>query len=153
LRQGIEGFAGTDEGRLIARRILDAGGRIDLIALDEPLFFASIYDGLQACHWDAEQVAAEVGEYIDVMHGFFPELVVGDTEPLAKLDGAPIPLARDLPAGQRLRPGLPAWISIGTAGLAGEVKRSSTGRQFGVPVESSTPGTIRTRTSVALDRR
>ncbi|HET7010460.1 MAG TPA: discoidin domain-containing protein [Anaerolineales bacterium] len=81
--QGIEGFAGTDEGRLIARRILDAGGRIDLIALDEPLFFASIYTGPNACHWDAEHVASEVGEYISVMRGYFPDLVVGDTEPLA----------------------------------------------------------------------
>jgi hypothetical protein len=81
--QGIEGFAGTDEGRLIARRILDAGGRIDLIALDEPLFFAAIYDGPNACGWDADHVAAEVGEYIGVMRGYFPDLIVGDTEPLA----------------------------------------------------------------------
>jgi hypothetical protein len=81
--QGVESFAGTDEGRLIARRILNVGGRIDLIALDEPLFFASIYDGPSACHWDAEHVAAEVGSYIRVMRGIFPDLVVGDTEPLA----------------------------------------------------------------------
>jgi len=81
--QGIEGFAGTDEGRLIAQRILAAGGRIDVIALDEPLFFASIYNGPGACRWDAARVAAEVGEYIGVMRGYFPNVVVGDTEPLA----------------------------------------------------------------------
>lgn len=88
--QGIEGFAGTDEGRLIARRVLNAGGRIDLIALDEPLFFASIYDGPKACRWEPERVAAEVGEYIGVMRGYFPHLQVGDTEPLA---GASTPAA------------------------------------------------------------
>jgi hypothetical protein len=88
--QGIEGFAGTEEGRLIARRILKAGGRLDLIALDEPLFFASIYDGPQACHWEPARVAAEVGEYIEVMRGFFPQVLVGDTEPLA---GASTPAA------------------------------------------------------------
>lgn len=81
--QGIEGFAGTDEGRLIARRILGAGGRIDLIALDEPYFFAHFYDGPNACRWDAARVAAEVGKFIAVMREFFPELYVGDTEPLA----------------------------------------------------------------------
>ncbi|HSB90453.1 MAG TPA: hypothetical protein VLD63_10565, partial [Anaerolineales bacterium] len=54
--QGVEGFAGTEEGRRIARRILQAGGRLDLIALDEPLFFASIYNGPNACHWDADRV-------------------------------------------------------------------------------------------------
>lgn len=81
--QGIEGFAGTDEGRLIANRVLNAGGRIDLIALDEPLFFGSIEDGPNHCRWDPAKVAAEVGEYIEVVRGYFPEIVVGDTEPLA----------------------------------------------------------------------
>jgi hypothetical protein len=81
--QGVESFAGTDEGRLIARRILQADGRLDLIALDEPLFFASIYDGPNACHWDADRVAAAVGDYIGVLRGYFRDLVVGDTEPLA----------------------------------------------------------------------
>lgn len=80
--ESVEGFAGTDEGRLIARRILDAGGRIDVIALDEPHYFASFYDGPNACHWDAEMVAREVAGYIEVMRGFFPGIVVGDTEPL-----------------------------------------------------------------------
>jgi len=78
---GIEGFAGTDEGALIANRILEAGGRIDLIALDEPYYFASIYEGVQACHWDPAQVAAEVGEFVTLMRGFFPDIVIGDTEP------------------------------------------------------------------------
>jgi hypothetical protein len=78
---GIEGFAGTDEGALIANRIMEAGGRIDVIALDEPLYFASVYDGEQACHWDPAHVAAEVGEFITLMRSFFPDVVVGDIEP------------------------------------------------------------------------
>jgi hypothetical protein len=80
--QDVESFAGTDEGRLIARRIRDAGGRIDVIALDEPMFFAGIYDGPNACHWDPQQIAAEVGQYIAVMRQEFPDVVIGDTEPL-----------------------------------------------------------------------
>jgi hypothetical protein len=78
---GIEGFAGTDEGRLIADRLLEAGARLDLIALDEPYYFASIYDGPMACHWDAAKVAAEVGEFVGVMRSRFPDVAVGDTEP------------------------------------------------------------------------
>lgn len=79
----VEGFAGTQEGRLIARRILDAGGTIDFIALDEPYFFARFYDGPGACNWPAEKIAAEVDEYIQVMRDYFPEVFIGDTEPLA----------------------------------------------------------------------
>lgn len=78
---GVEGFAGSEEGHRIARRIEDAGGTIDLIALDEPYYFASIYDGPGACHWPAEKVAAEVAEYIALMRSHFPDVVVGDTEP------------------------------------------------------------------------
>lgn len=79
--EGIEGFPGSAEGTLIADRIERAGGTIDLVALDEPYYFASIYDGPRACRWTAEKVAAEVGEYVEIMRARFPDVVVGDTEP------------------------------------------------------------------------
>jgi len=81
--QGIEGFAGTEEGLNIARRIKNAGGEISLIALDEHYFFAHFYAAQNACRWEAEKVAAEVGEYIETVRRVFPEVKVGDTEPLA----------------------------------------------------------------------
>ena len=80
--QGVEGFAGTGEGRLIARRIKAAGGNLDLIALDEPYFFAHFYDGPNACRWPADQVAERVDAYVKVMQAEFPGVLIGDTEPL-----------------------------------------------------------------------
>jgi hypothetical protein len=85
--QGVEGFAGTAEARLIARRIRDAGGTIDLVALDEPFFFAHLYDGPNACHWPADRIAEGVTAFIRTMRSFFPEVIVGDTEPLAGAAG------------------------------------------------------------------
>ena len=79
--QGIEGFAGTDEGTLIAGRILAAGGTLDLIAMDEPYYYGHFYDGPNACNWSAEEIAAEVDGFIQHMRGFFPDVRVGDTEP------------------------------------------------------------------------
>jgi hypothetical protein len=79
--EGIEGFAGTAEGNLIADRIQKAGGSIDLVALDEPYYYASVYDGPNACGWSAEKVAAEVAQYVDLMRARFPSVIVGDTEP------------------------------------------------------------------------
>lgn len=136
--QGIEGFAGTDEGRLIADRILNAGGRIDLIALDEPLFFASIYDGPQACRWDPEQVAAEVGEFIGVMREYFPDLVVGDTEPLAHTS-TPRTYTGWLETFRRVNGYDLAFLHMdidwGRPTWPGEVKTiEDFGRSFGVPV-------------------
>ena len=87
--QGVESFAGTEEGRKVARRIKAAGGRIDILSMDEPFFFAHIYDGSNACHWPVEKVAQEVDKYVRVMRGEFPELLIGDTEPLAGAAGAP----------------------------------------------------------------
>ncbi|MBM2843417.1 MAG: type protein, partial [Anaerolineales bacterium] len=136
--QGIEGFAGTDEGRLIARRILDAGGRLDLIALDEPLFFASIYDGPNACRWDADRVAAEVGEFIAVMREVFPDIVVGDTEPLAGAS-APASYTGWLETFRRVNGYDLAFLHMdidwGRPTWADEVKTiEDFGRTFGVPV-------------------
>ena len=81
--QNVEGFAGLQEGNLIADRIERAGGRIDVIALDEPFFFAHAYDGPNACHWPAERIARGVDAYIQAMTDRFPGVVIGDTEPFA----------------------------------------------------------------------
>ena len=59
--QGVESFAGTEEGRKVARRIKAAGGRIDILSMDEPFFFAHIYDGSNACHWPVEKVVQTLG--------------------------------------------------------------------------------------------
>ena len=79
--QGIEGFAGTDEGALIAERILAAGGTLDLIAMDEPFYYGHFYEGPNACNWSAEEIAAGVDAFIRHMRTFFPDVRVGDTEP------------------------------------------------------------------------
>ncbi len=136
--QGIEGFAGTEEGRLIARRILKAGGRIDLIALDEPLFFASIYDGPKACRWEPARVASEVGEYIGVMRGFFPRVLVGDTEPLAAAS-TPAAYTRWLETFRQVNGYDLAFLHIdldwGRPSWPAQVKSiEDFGRTFGVPV-------------------
>lgn len=81
--QGVESFAGTEEGLKIARRIQNAGGELTFIGLDEPYFFAHFYDGENACHWDAGRIATEVAKYIQTMRQVFPNVIVGDTEPLA----------------------------------------------------------------------
>ena len=81
--QGIESFAGIQEGLKIANRIKIAGGTIHLIALDEPYYFGHFYAGLNACHWTAEKIAAEVDHYIQAVKSVFPDVLVGDTEPLA----------------------------------------------------------------------
>ncbi len=79
--EAVEGFAGIREGQHIAQRVKSAGGTIDLIDMDEPFAFASVYDGLNACHWSARQVAERVYSYVQAMHKEFPNALIGTSEP------------------------------------------------------------------------
>jgi hypothetical protein len=80
--EGVESFAGIDEGMLITRRIRQAGGTLQVIALDEPYYFAHLYDGPNACHWTVPQIAEAVAGFTSAMREEWPGLVVGDTEPM-----------------------------------------------------------------------
>jgi len=80
--QEVEGFAGKREGLRIASRIKAAGGALNLIAMDEPYFYAHVYDGPNACRWPVEKVAAEVDVFIKAMQEAIPGVIIGDTEPL-----------------------------------------------------------------------
>jgi hypothetical protein len=86
---GVEGFAGSASGRRLAQRIAAAGGSLQVIALDEPWFFAHLYDGPNACHWPVEQVAEGVAAFIEAVREQFPWVVVGDIEPMPTPVSAP----------------------------------------------------------------
>lgn len=77
----IEGFAG-DEGIDTLKRIKVVGGSVDLIALDEPYYWAHFYDGDQACQWPGEQIARDVDHFIQRARAVFPDVMVGDIEPV-----------------------------------------------------------------------
>jgi len=86
--QGIEGFAGIPEGLEIARRIRRAGEKIDLLAMDEPYYYGHFYAGANACHWTDEAIARQAGQFIQAMRAVFPDVLVGDIEPLVGPVGA-----------------------------------------------------------------
>jgi hypothetical protein len=85
---GIEGFATIESGLQMARAIKAAGGTLHFIALDEPYYYGHFYDGPNACHWNAEKIAGDVDKFIKAVRNIFPDVVVGDTEPLAGPAGA-----------------------------------------------------------------
>lgn len=79
--QYIEGFAG--DGFLTAvQRVKDAGGTLNYIALDEPYYWAHFYVGDQACQWPTDRIAKDVGDMILEAQQIFPDLIVGDIEPV-----------------------------------------------------------------------
>jgi hypothetical protein len=86
--EGVESFAGIDEGQLISRRIRQAGGALQVIALDEPYFFSHVYDGPNACHLSVGKAARGVARFTRAMRDEWPGVVVGDTEPMPVPVGA-----------------------------------------------------------------
>jgi hypothetical protein len=85
---GIEGSATIESGLQMARAIKGAGGTLHFIALDEPYYYGHFYDGPNACHWNAEKIAGDVDKFIKAVRNIFPDVTIGDTEPLAGPAGA-----------------------------------------------------------------
>ena len=79
--EGVESFAGSDSGRRLAQRIKAAGGTLQVIALDEPYYYAHVYGGPNACNWPVDRVARGVAAFVSAVREEFPWVVVGDIEP------------------------------------------------------------------------
>ncbi len=79
--RGVEGFGGR---ALVsaARRIAALGGTLRYVAMDEPFYFGSLYDGANACRWSPQQVAADAAVSLRALKAEFPLVEVGDIEPL-----------------------------------------------------------------------
>lgn len=80
--QNVEGYSPPDLIRSIARRIRRLGGELNFVAMDEPLWFGHHYDGLHACHSTIPAVARNVAKNVAEMKAIFPNIRIGDIEPL-----------------------------------------------------------------------
>ena len=78
---GIEGFSGSQWDTFITR-IKAAGGIIDYVDMDEPFYYAHVYDGPGACHWSADKIAQEIKLFVVSIRKHFPNVIIGDTEPI-----------------------------------------------------------------------
>jgi uncharacterized protein (TIGR03437 family) len=93
---GVEGFAG-ELALPMATRIQQLGGNLQYVAFDEPFYHGGVlYPGPNACHWTPQQIAADALQSVAQIKTVFPNVIVGDIEPV---------------------PGGPAWLSQYTAGI------------------------------------
>jgi len=82
---GVEGFGG---GTLLAaaHRISRNGGSLKYLAMDEPIFFSTLYGGNNACRWNVQQMAANAAVNIRALKSEFPDVILGDIEPVPAPD-------------------------------------------------------------------
>jgi len=84
----IEGFAG-DTALSLATRIQQLGGNLQYIALDEPFAFGGLASGPGACHWTPQVVAANAFSNVAKIRTVFPQVIVGEIEPVPNFIGSP----------------------------------------------------------------
>ena len=80
--QGIEGYSSPGTIRRAAERIKALGGELAYIAMDEPAWFGHSFRGPQACQASLSYLARDVANTIRDVKTIFPNVKVGDIEPL-----------------------------------------------------------------------
>jgi hypothetical protein len=80
--RGVEGQGG-ESLLAMARRVHDNGGILKYVAMDEPIFFGTVYNGKNAFALTVDEMAENAAANIKAMWNEFPNVQVGDIEPLA----------------------------------------------------------------------
>ena len=82
----IEGFEKDGAGLDYARRIKRAGGALEYVAMDAPFYFATMHPGPPNCKWSTREVAENATANIKMLKTEFPDVQVGDIEPVPAMD-------------------------------------------------------------------
>ncbi len=79
---GVEGF-GAELALPEATRIQQLGGNLQYLAFDEPFYHGStLYTGANGCNWTPQQIAANALLSVAQVRTVFPNVIVGDIEPV-----------------------------------------------------------------------
>jgi len=85
----VDGYTDPPGNAQIARRIKAAGGTIDYITMDGPLYSGHYQDGPTVCHSSIDNVAERAAAIIDEYRAVFPQIEVGDIEPFPDMTKQP----------------------------------------------------------------
>jgi hypothetical protein len=64
------------------QRLKSLGVKNILAKVDEPYFFGNVVPDPRSCHFSVAKIAAEVGQYAQLVHTVYPDAEVGDVEPI-----------------------------------------------------------------------
>ncbi len=92
----VEGYSAPHMTAAIAKRIAKLGGQLDYASMDEPLFYGHFFNGRNACHASVATLARLTAEGAAEMRAVFPDVKIGDIEPMAAI--APAAVAQWLAA-------------------------------------------------------
>jgi len=86
---GVEGYAAYNGPSLhdftltYLQKLKAAGADLRYIKVDEPFYFGSVVPDPRSCHWTVAQVAQAVGQYAQLVRTVYPNVQIGDVEPIS----------------------------------------------------------------------
>ncbi|MBV8749934.1 MAG: hypothetical protein JO103_09490 [Candidatus Eremiobacteraeota bacterium] len=83
----VEGYVPPGGSRYVAERIKSLGGELSYIDVDEALWFGRYYGGARACRSAIDALAKDVAANFKAYQAVFPDVRLGDTEPLGPPPG------------------------------------------------------------------
>lgn len=92
---GVEGYGNPTAVDSVAKRVKALGGEINYVAMDEPVWFGHILikaakGGGIGCQYSVPEVAEKVAAKIALLRRYFPDIKIGDIEPVsARAPGGP----------------------------------------------------------------
>ncbi len=91
---GVEGYVPYGQSMqsftlAYLQRLQSFGAQVWYIKVDEPYYFGTVVSDPRSCHFSVDEVAAEVGQYVQVVHTVYPDAQVGDVEPIIATAYAP----------------------------------------------------------------
>ncbi len=87
--KGVEGYGDPGMAKKVIQKIQNAGGTIDYIEMDEPLYFHHYANGKNCCHGTIQNTAERTAAIIKIYKSAFPNAIVGDTEPFPAVSNQP----------------------------------------------------------------
>ncbi|MDR3616753.1 MAG: hypothetical protein P4L53_24565 [Candidatus Obscuribacterales bacterium] len=87
--KGVEGYGDPGMAKNVIAKIKAAGGTIDYIEMDEPLYFHRYWNGKDCCHGSIENTAQRTAQIIKIYKDAFPNAVIGDVEPFPAVSNQP----------------------------------------------------------------
>jgi len=82
---GVESYSDPGTANQVVQKLLDAGGKVSALLMDEPLYYGHYYTGTNACNSTIQDEARRAAVIIKIYTAAFPNVVVGDIEPFPEL--------------------------------------------------------------------
>jgi hypothetical protein len=83
----LEGYVSPAGPETAVKRIKALGGDVDFIAMDEPVWFGHVVRDVRGvrrgCQFSLDELADRIAPQIAALHRVFPDIQIGDIEPLS----------------------------------------------------------------------